>query len=76
MIRWHPHTHHPADAETAMIAIRCAPEFPGDIDSILLPELYNYHPTFGWMGAISGIMLKHAVFWWHTEEALLEGLPQ
>lgn len=73
---WRPHTETPAGPDTAIIAIRPPADYVGDVETILLGEVYRYDMTNGWRGEIGGFPIKHAVFWWMREDELLQDLPQ
>lgn len=76
MIAWRPHTDTPAGPETAVLAIKPAKDFPDDVDSILLADLYRWDVQHAcWMGEANGLKLRHAEYWWLPERDLLATLP-
>lgn len=77
MIRWNPGATRPDDDVAAAIVIRVLISEAERESTILLGEIYRFDvATDCWVGHLSGLRLKHTVFWWAAEADLLEGLPQ
>lgn len=73
---WRPHTCIPTGPVAAIIAIPRAKDFPDDVNTFLLPKLYNYNTKFniGWHSECEGKELTEAVFWWLPEDELVSTL--
>ena len=77
MTTWNPHTELPTAPETAIVAVDQGDVYPDAPGPFLLDEVYRFDVRYQrWIGETSGLLLKHARFWWMREDDLLASLPR